>query len=271
MMKFQHIFGTRAAAMAAALMLNLSMVGCVSDAGIGESEGAALRKGGATTRQATVNLGKSGDYVILSKTGISTTGNTKVTGDIGVSPAAAGYITGFSLTAPPSFYSTSALVVGKVYAADYASPTPAKLTASVLAMQAAYTDAAGRAPDFTELGTGNIGGMTLRSGVYKWSTNVLAPANVTLSGSSTDIWIFQIAGNLTLASGVRITLSGGALAKNIFWQVAGIADLGTTSHLAGNVLSKTAIVLKTGASANGRLLAQTAVTLDANAVTKPAP
>jgi ice-binding like protein len=113
--------------------------------------------------------------------------------------------------------------------------------------------------------------MTLLPGVYKWSTNVLAPANVTLSGSSTDIWIFEIAGNLTLASGVRVTLSGGALAKNIFWQVAGIADLGTTSHLEGNVLSKTAIVLKTGASANGRLLAQTAVTLDANAVTKPAP
>jgi ice-binding like protein len=270
-MKFQHTFGTTAAAMAAALMLNLSMVGCVSDAGTGEPEGAALRTGATATRQATVNLGKAGDYVILSKTGISTTGSTKVTGDIGVSPAAASYITGFSLTAPPSSYSTSVLVVGKVYAADYASPTPAKLTSSVLDMQAAYTDAAGRAPNFTELGTGNIGGMTLLPGVYKWSTNVLVPANVTLSGSSTDVWIFEIAGNLTLASGVRVTLAGGALAKNIFWQVAGIADLGTTSHLEGNVLSKTAIVLKTGASANGRLLAQTAVTLDANAVKKPAP
>jgi hypothetical protein len=271
MMKFHHTFGTTAAAMAAALMLNLSMVGCVSDAGTGESDGTALRQGGATARQATVNLGKAGDYVILAKTGISTTGSTKVTGDIGVSPVAATYITGFSLTAPPTSYSTSSLVVGKVYAADYAVPTPAKLTTSVLDMQAAYTDAAGRAPNFTELGTGDIGGKTLGAGVYKWSTNVIVPANVTLSGSSTDIWIFEIAGNLTLSSGVRVTLAGGALAKNVFWQVAGIASLGTTSHLEGNVLCKTAIVLKTGASANGRLLAQTAVTLDANAVKKPAP
>jgi hypothetical protein len=264
--------GKPAAMMAMAMMLNAFMVGCVSDAGNNESVQTSLRAGhGNSGRASSVNLGKAGGFVILSKTGISTTGNTAVTGDIGVSPAAATYITGFSLKAPPSAYSTSSLVAGKVYAADYHAPTPANLTASVLDMQTAYTDAAGRAPGHTELGAGDIGGRDLAPGVYKWSSNVLAQTDVTLTGGPSEIWIFEISGNLTLSSTVRIILKGGALPKNIFWQVAGIAEFGTTSHVEGIVLSKTAIVLKTGASVNGRLLAQTAVTLDANAVNAPAP
>ena len=263
---------TPAAAIATVLMLSFFMVGCITGINNDNSAQTSLQKRGAPVfRPASVNLGKAGDFVILAKSGISTTGNTAVTGDIGVSPAAATYITGFSLIAPPSTYSTSALVTGKVYAADYDSPTPANLTTSVLDMQTAYTDAASRAPNYTELGAGNIGGMNLAPGVYKWSSNVLIPTNVTLTGGSKDIWIFEIAGNLTLSSSVKVILKGGALPKNIFWQVAGIAGFGTTSHIEGIVLSKTAIVLKTGASANGRLLAQTAVTLDANAVVKPAP
>ncbi|MDB5051428.1 MAG: hypothetical protein JWO30_4499 [Fibrobacteres bacterium] len=262
-----------AATIAMALMLNFFTVGCVSDANNDESvqDGLAKTRGGGSGSLAAVNLGRAGNFVILAKTGISTTGTTAVTGDIGVSPAAASYITGFALVAPPSTYSTSSRVTGKVYAADYDSPTPANLTTSVLDMQTAYTDAAGRAPNFTELGAGNIGGRNLAPGVYKWSSNVLVPTNVTLTGGSKDIWIFEIAGNLNLSSSVRVILKGGALPKNIFWQVAGNAVFGTTSHIEGIVLSKTAIVLKTGASANGRLLAQSAVTLDANAVNKPAP
>jgi hypothetical protein len=64
---------------------------------------------------------------------------------------------------------------------------------------------------------------------------------------------------------------GGALAKNVFWQVAGTVDIGTTAHLEGIILSQTGIALKTGASMNGRALAQTAVTLDQATVTQPAP
>lgn len=273
------------AVMALALTLNLSIIGCMSDmngesnvsvsgnANKGGNEDAqtSLRMSRLTDiRPAAVKLGMAGDFVILSKAGISTTGHTAVTGDIGVSPAAATYITGFSLLAPPSAYSTSAVVTGKVFAADYASPTPANLTTSVLDMQSAYTDAAGRAAMVTELGAGDIGGMDLTPGVYKWSGNVIVPTDVTLTGSANDNWIFEIAGNLTLSSSVRVILQGGALPKNIFWQMAGIASLGTSAHIEGIVLSKTAIVLKTGASANGRLLAQTAVTLNANAVVQPA-
>jgi hypothetical protein len=139
-------------------------------------------------------------------------------------------------------------------------------------MQTAYTDAAGRtSPNFTELGAGQIGGLTLVPGLYKWGTGVLISTDVTLSGGPNDVWIFQVAGTLTQASATRVTLSGGALAKNVFWQVAGATAIGTTAHFEGILLDQTSIAVNTGASVTGRLLAQTAVTLQMNAVTQPAP
>lgn len=218
-----------------------------------------------------VNLGTAGNFVILSKTGISTTGATSVVGDMGISPAAATYITGFDLILPAgSAFATSSLVNGKVYAPGYANPTPTYVTTAVSDMETAYTDAAGRTnPTATELGAGNIGGMTLAPGLYKWSTGVTIPTNVTLSGGANDVWIFQIAQNLDISSSVQVILSGGAQASNIFWQVAGQTTLGTASVFNGNILDQTAVVLHTGATLNGRALAQTAVTLEANAVTVP--
>jgi hypothetical protein len=137
-------------------------------------------------------------------------------------------------------------------------------------METAYTDAAGRStPNFVELGAGDLSGLTLTSGLYKWTSTVTVPTDITISGGADDIWIFQIAGDLTISSAVNMTLTGGAQAKNIFWQVAGEATLGTTSHVEGNILSMTGITFQTGASLNGRALAQTAVILDGNTVVKP--
>ncbi|MDA3900192.1 MAG: Ig-like domain-containing protein [Spirochaetes bacterium] len=223
-----------------------------------------------------VNLGLAGIYVILAKSAVSTTGTTAIVGDIGLSPAVATYITGFDLTVEASGeYSTdTSIVTGRIYAADYSSPTPIILTTAISNMQAAYLDAADRpTPGFTELGAGDISAMTLAPGLYKWGTGVnIDDRGVTLSGDSNDVWIFQIDQDLSLASGAIITLSDGALAKNIFWQVAGAATLNTTAEFKGVLLCKTAIALKTGAKVNnGRLLAQTAVTLDSNAVTVTNP
>jgi hypothetical protein len=217
-----------------------------------------------------VPLGAAGGYAILAKTGISMTGTTAVTGDLGVSPAAGSYITGFDLLAPPTTFATSVAVTGKVFASDYDSPTPSNLTTAISDLQTALTDAAGRSPDYSEQGAGSIGGMTLAPAVYKWSTDVLIPSDVTLAGGPNDVWIFQIAGDLKMESGVAIVLAGGALPKNIFWQVSGAVDLETTSHFEGVAICQTAIILKTGATANSRLLAETAVVLDANTVVQPA-
>ena len=220
---------------------------------------------------AIVNLGTAGNFAILAKTGISTTGTTQIWGDIGASPIDSTAITGFGLILDASgTFSTSSLVIGSVYAADYTEPTPTMLTTAVLDMETAYTDAAGRAPDYTNLYAGDVTGQTLTPGCYVWSTGVLvSAAGVTISGAAADVWIFQIAQDLTVENGAIVTLSGGAVASNIFWQVAGQATLGTTVAMKGVILCQTAITMSTGATLEGRALAQTAVTMDSNSVYTP--
>jgi hypothetical protein len=218
-----------------------------------------------------VSLGRyAGNFVILAKTAITSTGATHITGDVGISPNNASSITGFGLINDPSgTFWTSSLVTGKVYGATDVAPTPAMLTQAVGEMQTAYTDAAGRPADSTELYAGDLTGRTLTRGVYKWSGNVQVSAgSVTFSGSSTDVWILQIAGNFDLVGAVA--LGGGAQAKNIFWQVAGQVTLESGSAMQGVILCQTQVVMITGASLNlGIALAQTQVTLQANTIVSP--
>jgi hypothetical protein len=219
---------------------------------------------------APINLRTAGNFTILTKTGISTTGVTSILGDIGVSPIASTAITGFGLIMDASNQSShTPIVTGKVYAASYAAPTPSKMTTAISDMQTAFTTANGiifPAP-IVNLYAGDVSGKTLLPGVYKWSTGVLiSNVGVTLSGNSNDVWVFQIAQNLTVNNAAMITLKGGAQAKNVFWVVSGKATLGTTVNFSGNILSKTLISLNTGAKVTGKLLAQTAVTLIANSV-----
>jgi len=225
---------------------------------------------GSTIHFAPPNLRTAGNFTILSETGISTTGVTSITGNIGVSPIAATAITGFGLIMDASGqFSHTPIVTGKVYAANYTAPTPSNMTTAVNDMKTAFTTANGMtfpAP-VVNIYAGNISGRTLAPGVYKWSTGVLVSnVGVTLSGRSTDVWVFQIAQNLTVNNAAMIRLRGGALAKNVFWVVSGKATLGTTVNFSGNILSKTLISLNTNAKVTGKLLAQTAVTLIANSV-----
>ena len=218
-----------------------------------------------------VNLGTAGNYAILAKTGISNTGTTSIVGNIGVSPASSTYITGLSLTMNSSGqFSTSSMVTGNVYAATYASPTPSTLTTAVGDMQTAYTNAAGRVnPNYVNLGAGNLNGMTLVPGLYKWGTGVSISTSITLTGNSSSVWIFQISGGLTFGNGAHIILSGGAQPQNIFWQVASGATIGTGASFYGTILSQTAITIATGSSMTGLALAQTAVTLQSDTITAP--
>ncbi len=245
----------------------------ISGNALGASKEFSFTTGGTSaggTPLEAVALGDAGDFVILAETAITNVPTSAITGDVGLSPAATSYIDdGFALVNATG-YATSAQVTGKIYAADMAAPAGDNLTVAVNNMLTAYNDAAGRPfPDFFELTTGNIGGLILTPGLYKWTNNVTIPTDVVISGSSTDVWIFQVAGNLTMSSAKSITLQGGALPKNIYWQVAGEATIGTTAHFEGTILSMTGITLQTGASVNGRLLAQTAVILDSNVVNKP--
>ncbi|MGA2020833.1 MAG: ice-binding family protein [Candidatus Sulfotelmatobacter sp.] len=219
------------------------------------------------TGQTPVALGEAGIFAILTKSGITDVFPSAITGDVGASP-----ITGAAI-----HLTCAEMVTGTIYSVNAAGPLPCRvtdptlLTKAVANMQTAYTNAAGRTlPNFLNLGAGQIGGLTLVPGLYKWTTAVSISTNVTLSGGANDVWIFQIAGTLTQASATQMILQGGAQPKNIFWQASGAVAIGTTAHAEGVILAKTKIAMKTGASADGRLLAQTAVTLEQNAVTEPA-
>ena len=219
-----------------------------------------------------VSLASAGTYVILTKSGITNATTSAVTGDMGVSPIASTAITGFdpiTLDASGTF-STSAQVIGKIYAADYAAPTPANLTTAVSDVNTAYGDAASRVPTDTNIGTaGNIGGLTVAPGVHKFTTGLAINTDVTLSGTATDVWIFQVSGGITQASGTHVVLAGGALAQNVFWQTAGVAAIGTGAHFEGILMSGSSATLASGASMNGRVYSNTNATLDANTITRP--
>jgi len=229
--------------------------------------------------ETAVNLRTAEDFAILTSSGVTTTGATFITGDIGTSPIYAGSLTGFGLVLDISTttFSTSSLVEGKIYAADYTAPTPATLGTAILDMGTAIVDAAGRTdPDHTELYSGDLTGAgvtinkpALAPGLYKWGTVVQFTGVVKFMGSSTDIWILQIAMDLIVGAGANIILEGGALPENIFWQVSGKTTIETTAHVEGILLCKTKIVFKSGSSLTGRALSQTEVTMIATTITDP--
>src|SRR5437588_4274833 len=254
------------------ILLVIIMAGCGGSAPPANNPPNPAGKGPAPVGMGSEGgAGAASSFVILAKSGITNVTGSIVTGDLGLSPAAASFITGFSLVADSTnVFSSSSSVVGKVYAADYAVPSPSNLTNAIGSMETAYTDAAGRtSPDYLELGSGTIGGLTLAPGLYKWTSTVTIPTDVTIAGGANDVWIFQISKDLRIDAAKNVILSGGAQAKNVFWQVAGQATLGTTSHFEGIILSQTAITLKTQASMHGRALGQSLVALDNNVITGP--
>ena len=282
------LFSKKAAFLLLAVVAGCGSSSAASSDGGGGGAGGGTGSGGTAghrsdaavgTPGTPVNLATAGNYVILAESAISTVPPAVVTGNLGISPMAATFITQFSLIADSTnVFSTSAQVTGKIYAADYAAaPTPSNLTTAVGDMQTAFTDAAGRAPDFTEVGAGNIGGMTLAPGVYQWGTAVLIPTDLY---AERERW---------RRDRPRLDLSDRAESPDLEQRCPGPSDrwrpgkerlpgrspAAWTSarprSIEGVVLCQTMINLRTGDSIAGRLLAQTAVTLDTSTVVEPAP
>lgn len=220
-----------------------------------------------------VDLGTAGNFVILAKSAISTVPDSVITGDVGISPAALSFMTGFAETLDVGgVFATAPQVTGTLYAANMNVPTPATMTTAVSDMEVAYTDAAGRTDNANiDLYTGNLGGQTLAPGLYTWDRSVTIPGDLTLQGNGNpnDVWILQMTGSLSLAAATDILLTNGAKAENVFWQVAGQVTTGATSHFEGIILCMTSITLGTNATMNGRALAQTAVHLDQSTLAEP--
>ena len=207
----------------------------------------------AVVDQATVYLGSAATFVVLGGETVTNTGPSVITGDLGVWPGTA-YVPG----TPP------ATVIGSIHAGDIvAQHAQASLTI-------AYNNAAGRTLGVVGV-AGDLGGRTLTPGLYKSTSTLAITGDLTLDalGHSNAVFIFQVASKLTVGTGSRVVLAGGAQASNIFWQVGSSATLGTFSAFKGTIMAHTSISIATSATLHGRALAQHgAVTLQSNIVTK---
>lgn len=237
-----------------------------------------LSLGFVSAAQATpLNLGTAEHFAALSKVQVdSSAGATTVVGDVGVSPAAHTFLTGFSLIGDETTdaFLTSAQVTGKLYSANLQPPTPTEMTTSISDMELAYTQALDTTANpagvgtFLDLGAGTIIAQTLTPGVYTWGTSVDIIDDLTLDclGNTSEAFVFQIAGNLEIDAGKQIILSGSCQNNNIFWAVAGTTDLLAGSHFEGTILGGPAtseITMITGSTINGRLLGEKTISLQA--------
>eukprot|EP01038_Epipyxis_sp_PR26KG_P011194 gene11194-15014_t len=211
-----------------------------------------------------VDLGLASSFAILSATGVTDVYASSVTGNVGSTP-----ISGAAILIGCTE------VTGIIYAVDAAGPAPCAVTDATLLGTAlvnfgtAYTDVNSRpTPDFLNLKAGTLSGDTLVAGLYKWSTGLAITNDITISGSSNDTIIFQVAGTLTVSSGKQVILKG-VQAKNIYWVTTDTVTLGTTSSFQGTILAKKDIQMLTGSVLNGRALAQTAVALQKAFIIKP--
>lgn len=206
---------------------------------------------------ASVDLGTAGNFAVLAGSGITVAGaanTTTITGDIGTYPTPA--VTGLGNVA--------------LNGANQTSDAGLMLTAKN-DLSTAFTDAAGRAATTSFAPAFDLGGLILTSGVYNDSTSFGLTGALTFDaqGNPNSVFIIQAGSTLITASGSSINLINGAQACHIFWVVGSSATLGTDSIFLGDILAYTSITAGTGATVDGRLLAENgAVTLDYNTITK---
>lgn len=234
-------------------------------AAVPTAPGAGNGTGGDGRGPAPIQLFTAGNFAVLAETAITNVATSAVTGNVGLAPAP-----GVNIEL------TCAEVKGTIYTVDSAgSPSCRQRNAESLLIQAvadghaAWNGALSLVADYTDVRAGNIGGIRLPPAVYKWSTGVQIPANLTLTGGPNDVWIFLIERDLIVGPNVQIILEG-ALPQNVFWQtlVNGV-ELGAASQFQGIILSETTIFMGAGASINGRLLAAGSINLNQNTVTQP--
>ena len=201
---------------------------------------------------ASVNLGAASGFAVLAGSGMTITGPTTVTGDIGTYPT-------------PAITGMANLVLNGT---DYTSDSTTMLNAKN-ALGAAYTDAAGRTPTTLYGAVFDLGEQTLHAGVHNSTGSFGITGTLTLDaqGDANAVFIFQAGSTLTAEVGSRVVLLNGAQAKNVFWQVGSSATLKTDAYFTGSILALTDISLGTHATVDGRVLAQNgAVTFISNTI-----
>jgi len=215
-----------------------------------------------SSAQAGLNLGTAANFAVLAGAAVTSTGNTDVTGDLGVWAGTG--VTGFQGIVPGG----PGIVHGNIHAGDATAQTAQG------DITTAYNNAAGRTLAPVDVANADLGGRTLVPGLYKSTGTLALTGTVTLDaqGDVNGVWIFQVASSLDTATGSQVVLSGGAKASNVFWQVGSSATLGTTTAFKGTIMANQSITLANGATLDGRALAGIAsVTMDSNVIAKPTP
>lgn len=226
------------------MLLAVAFAGAVLLAG-----GPASPASADTTIDGPIGLGTAIPFVVLGGSTVTNTGPSVLNGDVGLSP-------GTSITGIPP-----AVVNGTVHATD------AVAAQAQVDLTTAYGVAASLTP--TATGLGDLAGQSLTPGVYAGGELSLTGA-LTLAGTAESVWVFQAASTLTIGSGASVTVTGGASACNVFWQVGSSATLNPGAQFVGTVMADASITAQTAATITGRLLARTgAVTLDTNTITAP--
>lgn len=206
----------------------------------------------------SIDLGTAATFAVLGGSGASScTGASTVYGNVGVYPS--GTISGFDLNTPCAI---SAPGVGPVHLND-ATAVEAQddVTTAQLALDGLAVD--------EDLTGQNLGAQNLAPGVYFFTSTAQLTGTLTLTGTATDVWVFQIGSTLTTAADAVITLGGAAQAANVFWLVGSAATLGATNTFHGNIIATTSITLGASTILNGRALAKTTVVMNTNIITLP--
>ena len=201
------------------------------------------------------SLGSAAAFAVLGSTAVSCIGVSNIAGDVGVAPA--GAVTGFPAPCTISAPGRSTPHVNDAVAVTaQADVTPA-------------FNALAAMPCGTTLTGQDLGGMTLAPGVYCFASSAQLTGTVTLAGPANGLWVFQVGTALTTGTSAQVILSGGAEARNVFWQIGSSATIGQTTSFQGNIVAGVSITLVQGASLRGRALSKAGVTMDGNIITLP--
>jgi hypothetical protein len=217
------------------------------------------------------DLGMAERFGILAGVGISNDAGASVINnlDVGIYPGLRSSVTGF----PPA-----TVVNGAIYCADDLMPagTPAMLNQAKLDLVAAYLEVEGATSPAPATVEGDQGGKTLAPGIYKsTSTLLIQSGDLTLDaqGDPNAVFIFQVASAFTTVGGAggSIILSGGAQAKNVYWQTGSSATIGDYTTFYGNILALQSITMGAYSNAVGRMLARngSVVMTSTNTISKP--